>query len=290
MQVNVAEWVARAQPDPVAYQQRQMIEITLNSIAGMTRAGQRMFLKGGILMGLAYSSPRQTTDVDLTADFPPDTAAVDEIERSLNSEFPRAAAALGYADLVVRIQSIQRMPRRKTFETARYPALKIKVASALRGSRQEGRLLQGAASVVIDVDISFNEAWTEVQVLELTGGNELLAYGLTDLIAEKYRALLQQVPRKRNRRQDVYDLDILISNEAVSQPMCTSILNALITKCQSREIHPVSDSLESPEIRERAGADWGSMKLELGELPDFETCFARVLKFYRTLPWDGQVG
>ena len=289
LQVNVAEWVARAQPDPVAYQQRQTIEITLNAIAAMTRSGQRMFLKGGILMGLVYSSPRQTTDVDLTADFPPDTAAVDEIERSLNIEFPRAAAALGYADLVVRIQSIQRMPR-KIFETARYPALKIKVASALRGSRQEGRLLQGAASVVIDVDISFNESWTEVQVLELTGGNELLAYGLTDLIAEKYRALLQQVPRNRNRRQDVYDLDILISNEAVSQPMCTSILNALITKCRSREIHPTSDSLENPEIRERAGADWASMKLELGELPDFEDCFARVLKFYRTLPWDGQVG
>ena len=240
-------------------------------------------------MGLVYSSPRQTTDIDLTADFAVDTSTVDEIERSLDAVFPRAAAALGYADLIVKIQSLQRLPRRKSFETARFPALKLKVASANRGTRQEGRLLQGEASVVVDVDISFNESWTAVQILELTGGNELFAYSLSDLIAEKYRALLQQVPRKRNRRQDVYDLDILISDRSVNRTLGTQILYALVTKCRSRDIDPTPASLENPEIKERAGADWGTMKLELGELPDFEDCFARVLQFYCNLPWHEHV-
>ena len=289
VEINVAEWVARAQPDPVAYQQRQTIEIALNSISMMAPSGQRMFLKGGILMGLVYSSPRQTTDIDLTADFPVDAATADALAGTLDEIFPRAAAALGYADLIVKIQSLRRLPK-NIFETARFPALKIKLASATRGTKQEERLLEGKAAVVVDIDISFNESWTEVQVLELTGGNELLAYSFSDLIAEKYRALLQQVPRKRNRRQDVYDLDILISDKIVDQTLGAQILDTMVTKCRSRDIDPTPDSLEEPEIRERARADWKSMKLELGELPDFDDCFSRVLQFYRNLPWGANVG
>ena len=40
----------------------QTIEIVLNSIALITPLNVEMFLKGGILMGLAYDSPRQTSD------------------------------------------------------------------------------------------------------------------------------------------------------------------------------------------------------------------------------------
>ena len=64
--INVAEWVASAKADPVAYQQRQTVEIILNAIAMTPPLNAKMFLKGGILMGLAYDSPRQTTDIDLT--------------------------------------------------------------------------------------------------------------------------------------------------------------------------------------------------------------------------------
>ena len=39
---------------------------------------------------------------------------------------------------------------------------------------------------------------------------ELLSYGLIEIAAEKYRALLQQKIRNRNQRQDVYDLEILM--------------------------------------------------------------------------------
>ena len=58
--VDVAGWVRKAEADPIAYQQRQTIEVTLNAIAMTGSLNVVMILKGGILMGLAYNSPRQT--------------------------------------------------------------------------------------------------------------------------------------------------------------------------------------------------------------------------------------
>ena len=60
LKIDVAKWVENAKADPVAYRQRQTVEIVLNAIAITTPLNVQMFLKGGILMGLAYDSPGQT--------------------------------------------------------------------------------------------------------------------------------------------------------------------------------------------------------------------------------------
>ncbi len=67
--VDGAAWVARAAQDPVAHRQRQAEEIILNAIATTGPLNTELILKGGILPGLVYGSPRQTTDIDLTAAF-----------------------------------------------------------------------------------------------------------------------------------------------------------------------------------------------------------------------------
>ena len=282
---NVAEWVERAKADPVAYQQRQTVEITLNAIARTAPLKVKMFLKGGILMGLAYDSPRQTTDIDLTTALAVEGGVGDGVRKLLNSEFPRAAAALGYADLIVKTHSVKLLPKGK-FPDANFPALKLKIASAQRGTKQEKTLQKGKTPVVIDIDISFNEPLPQIQVLELTGGQELFAYGLVDLIAEKYRAMLQQVPRHRNRPQDVYDLDRLLARNEIDDTLQLPILEALVVKCRARQLKPTRASLDDPKVKKRSGADWKTMKLELGDVPDFEGCFARVSEFYRNLPWN----
>ena len=284
LKVNVAEWVERAKADPIAYQQRQTVEITLNAIAMTARL--EMFLKGGILMGLAYDSPRQTTDIDLTTALAPEGDVGDKVRKLLDPMFRRASAALGYADLIVKTHSVKTHPK-AIFLDADFPALKLKIASAKRGTTQERALLRGITPVVIDVDISFNEPLLQFQVLELTGGQELFAYGLADLVAEKYRALLQQVPRNRYRRQDVYDLDRLIARTEIDDALQAQILDALVVKGRARQINPTPASLDAPEIKRRAGANWRSMELELGALPEFEGCFTRVSEFYRNLPWSG---
>ena len=186
--VDVAAWVERAAQDPVAHRQRQAVEIILNAIAMTVPLNTEMFLKGGILLGLAYGSPRQTTDIDLTAAFAPDGNIDEWIGTLLNSTFPRAAASLGYADILVRTQSARRRPNH-IFAQAEFPALKLKIAYARRGTNEERTLNEGTASSVIDVDISFNEPLNHIQVLQLTGGRELYAYGLIDLVAEKIPCL-----------------------------------------------------------------------------------------------------
>ena len=285
--VDVAAWVARAAQDPVAHRQRQTVEIVLNAIAMTGPINTELFLKGGILMGLAYGSPRQTTDIDLTAAFAAVGDIDDRIGTLLNSAFPRAAASLGYADLVLRTQSAKGRPNH-IFPEADFPALKLKVAYACRGTNEERALNEGMASSVIDVDISFNEPLNHVQVLQLTGGQNLYAYGLIDLIAEKYRALLQQIPRNRYRRQDVYDLDILICDVLTDGVAALDILQALMEKCSARLLTPNRRSLDNSEVRLRAARDWNTMELELDDLPEFEDCYERVAVFYRSLPWEGE--
>ena len=91
--VDVAAWVERAARDPVAYRQRQTVEIVLNAVAMTAPLNTELVLKGGILLGLAYGSPRQTTDIDLTAAFAVDDDVDDRIRTLLDSAFPRAAAS-----------------------------------------------------------------------------------------------------------------------------------------------------------------------------------------------------
>jgi predicted nucleotidyltransferase component of viral defense system len=265
--------------------ERQAAEITLNAIAMTAPLNEKLVLKGGILMGLAYNSPRQTADIDLSAVLEA-KENVDEVIRGLlDSAFPRAAAKLGYADLILQVHSVRRQPNHIEIEDAQFPALKLKVAFAQRGTRQEQAMLAGRAPGIIDLDISFNEPLRQIQVLELTGGQELLAYGIVDLIAEKYRAMLQQVERNRNRRQDVYDLDRLITEHELPAEVCAQILEVFHEKCRSRHIEPAASSLQNPEIKTRSGANWQTLELELGEVPPFEECFERVRIFYESLPW-----
>ena len=285
LKIKIADWVERAMPDPATYRQRQTIEIILNSIAMTSPLDVKMFLKGGILMGLAYDSPRQTSDIDLTTYLTAHSDVDNEILGLLDSALPRAAAALGYADLLVRTHSVKHQPAKTDLEKAEFPALELKIAYARRGTNEETALLEGKTTNVIKLEISFNEPLHQFQVLELTEGLELRAYSLVDIIAEKYRAVLQQVARRRNRRQDVYDLDLLTADDQIDDSCRTQILKALIEKCHSRRISPNRLSLDDPEIKRRSGTDWHTMKIELGEVPDFEDCFARVSQFYRSLPW-----
>ena len=288
IKINVAGWVEQARANPAAYRQRQGVEIILNAIAAKSALSRQMFLKGGILMGLAYDSPRQTVDIDLTTSLKAKSDIGEWICKQLNEEMPRIAGRLGHSELILMAQSAK-WPRGGDPETAEFPALRVKVAYAQRGTNQEKALKRGRAADVIGIDISFNERLGHVQILAITGGQELFAYGLADLIAEKYRAVLQQVPRNRNRRQDIFDLDLLIAGHEIDNTLRAQILETLIEKCRSRRLEPAQASLEDPEIKVRSGREWGMMELEVGEIPDFEDCFARVSEFYENLPWDGYV-
>jgi len=249
---------------------------------------EALCLKGGALMGLVYGSARLSADIDfsITDRRRPDKSVEQDYREILDPALRHAATECGYTDTVLRVQGVKGHPENR-FPDAEFPGVKIKIGYAVAGSRQHERLLEGRASAVIELDISFNEAIGEIQVLRISEKNTLLAYSLIDMIAEKYRALLQQKDRNRYRRQDIYDLDILIRDPDLDNAARKQVLETLMRKCESRIPAPDSGAMDDPEIRQRAQADWNTLEIEVRDLPGFGECFERVRAFYGKLPWGG---
>jgi len=284
--VDISGWVERAKNDPQAYLERQATEIVLYTASRIEPFRKHLILKGGILMGLVHGSSRQTADLDFSTTLNATHDQVDALVDSMTSAFPKIAADIGYPDLMCQIQSRRLRPRPAQFETATGPALTLKVGYARRGSPEERHFHERRAIDALEVDISFREPVGPPMVVRMDGGrSELLVYSLADLIAEKFRALLQQVSRNRYRRQDIYDITLILENIEITNNVCHEIWILFIKKCLARGLSPSVESLTDPEVVRRARADWATMALEIGEVPDFDQCYRRVEAFYRSLPW-----
>ena len=272
----------------VSPEMRQAHQIILHAIAGTPSLRNSLYLKGGALMELVYNSPRRTTDMDFsyTPFGNPDNDTEETLKMHFNEALQRTAAKLGFTGIVIGVQSVKRQPQ--NYPAGSFPALKFRIAYAKRGTRQEIWFNEGKASEVVPLDISFNELLGEPQEIWISDKDSLLAYFLVDLVAEKYRALLQQKNRQRNRRQDVYDLEFLLRHyrDELSN-LQSEIFKAFTEKSKSRNLSPSPKSIDEPIVRERASADWDTLKPELGSepLPDFDLCFENVASFYRHLPW-----
>lgn len=288
--VNIDEWIDKAKADPATYMERQATEVFLVAL-GMTHPyAHEIFLKGGVLMGVVYNSPRQTGDIDFTAISEPDPAIAGKLKDALDAVLPRSAAKLGYPDLMCAVQSCKFYPSEKMFPKATGPALKLSIGYARRGSPQERHFAMGKSTNILEVDISFKEPVQAIQIIRLGDGeSEIAAYSLHDLIAEKIRALLQQEKRDRNRRQDIYDIASLLRIFTFDAQEKAELLTLLREKCMARAHNcptPEPDTLSLPTTRDRARKEWDTLALEIGEVPDFDECFAIVDAFYRSLPWD----
>ena len=284
--VDIRSWVDRARRDPAAYVERQATEIVLSAIGSIPGYGSRIFLKGGILMAVVYQSPRGTADIDFTTDLEPSPELPSELRHAFDRELPRAAARLGLPDLVLHVQKVEERPR--PFKTADllYPALYVTVAYAKRGSKSERHLTNGQGPHIIELEISFNEPVHAIEVVRFgEHGPSFSAYALTDLVAEKFRALLQQVTRNRYRRQDVYDIAYLAERFPPDEAELAEILGSFRDKCAARNIAPTIDSVSNPDVKERARSEWDTLHQEIGKVPDFDECFVKVETLYRALPW-----
>lgn len=284
--VDVRAWVEASRADSTRYRDRQVTEIVLTAIGLAPSLHTNLVLKGGAAMALAFKSTRVTGDVDFTSMVEPSDLA-DKLTPELNELLPKTAIQLGYLDLLCQVQSVKKMPRAENFEDHDFPALRVRIGSAKRGTAEAARLAEGKASRVLDVEISFRDHVYTFQELNLVGaGVAVRAFTIHELIAEKFRALLQQSVRKRNRRQDVYDIAFLIDDHDFTGDDKATILTTLIEKCRSRGIEAKPGSMDDPEIKHRAQAEWDTLALEIGDLPPFAERFALMRQLYISLPWD----
>lgn len=285
VEVDIRAWVETARANPMLHRNRQVTEIVLATIGLTPSLATTLVLKGGALMALAFKSERVTGDVDFSASIGP--ADFDKmLVEDLNAQLPKVAIQLGYVDLICRVQRIEKRPRPQNFENMDFPALLVRIGSAIRGTPEQARLEAGQAVRVVDIEISFRDQVYQFQELNLTdAGAAVRAFTIHEIIAEKLRALLQQSGRNRYRRQDVYDIAFLLDDHPMEKADLAQIHATMLEKCATRGINPTAQSLADPEVRRRAEADWHTLKLELTELPPFDERFERVEAFYRTLPW-----
>lgn len=286
-EVNLPEWVKNAQNEQ-ELQFRQAIHTIVSAMASDDELAEMSYMKGGILLALRYHSPRYTTDIDFSTPVGYSKAEEAKVLGRLTAGLAEAVEKLEY-ELDCRIQSAKAEPRPREEFTHLWINLKIGIGYARRGTNDHKGLARGNSRHVIQMDYSFDERVPTQDVFQVDSDGCLRVYALTTLIAEKYRALLQQVIRRRARRQDVYDLQFLLSSfDLNTDAHRREILDVLRVKAEDREVPLARDAMANQEVVDRAQEEYASLVNELveGGLPDFDESYVLIRTYYENLPWE----
>jgi len=283
---DIQTWVDEAHSDDNR-EFREAIHTILAAISNDNKLKANMVLKGGILLAVRYQSHRYTKDIDLSTEKTLDEISPEDVQKTLDDSLALTAETLDY-DLDCKVQSCKVMPAHQ--EKPTFPSIKLKVGYAYKGTPKHRRLLALQSPTAISIDYSLNELTPNIEKFNLAEGEEILVYSLTDLIAEKIRSILQQAKRNRSRRQDIFDLHLILSSDiTVDNTEKQKVLNSLIEKSEARDISPDQASLEDAGIRKRSQAEYHTLADEIdGDLPDFDESYDMVVEFYKSLPWPTQ--
>ncbi|AWH19381.1 hypothetical protein C1922_19700 [Stenotrophomonas sp. ZAC14D2_NAIMI4_7] len=278
---NIPTWVESA---PAAERNfRKAVHVVLHAIATDRRLSQLLCLKGGILMALHYRSERYTTDIDFSTKDPFSVSAEEETKALLETRLASASEDLGY-DIDCRLQRWDVQPGRdKT-----YVSIFMKVGYAVRGSRAHPRLIRGESAETVSIDYNYLESIPQIEEVSIGSDGVLRVYALPTLVAEKIRSLIQQPIRKRNRRQDVYDLrHLLLERPELYGDECRRIVvEDIIIKCADRDVPVGPTSLNQKDVHDMALKEYNFLQDEIsGELPEFEEAYELVRSYFSNLPW-----
>jgi hypothetical protein len=107
-------------------------------------------------------------------------------------------------------------------------------------------------------------------------------------MAEKYRSLLQQTVRNRNRRQDVYDLSLLLNEvKDWSHAERLKLKELIVASSESRGIQATSKSISDTTTIEMSEKGYQDLASEIEEpLPPFKEIYGAISYFYENLPWE----
>lgn len=282
-EVDVSAWVEQA--DVPQRRFREAVHIILDAIGQSRSLQTKMVMKGGLLMAIRYASTRFTRDIDFSTAGVYREAQAQELVQEFERQLVLAVDRLPYAT-TCKLQSHQVQPKG---ENKTHQSLKLKVgyADATKPAAMQ-RLEAGQSPLIVEIDYSYNEAVVDVEVLELDGGVTIQSYSLHNVVAEKLRSLLQQPIRRRNRRQDVYDVHLLLqSSAALSGQDLQSIHAILLQSCRSKQIEPTKDSMDDAQVILLARTGYESLVDDIeGDLPPFDDAMAAVQGLYRSLPWE----
>ena len=282
---DIASWVNDSSVDENEQRRREAMHILLYAIGSSDVLSVKMAMKGGVLLGISYRSSRYTYDIDFSTSEKAAAFEIEEFKDELDKQLIYASEKLPYG-MTCLIQKFKKEPNNPE---ATFPTFKLTVGYAYKTDRTKFKRLQSKnSSDVIKIDYSLNEMIQETELLEVGDGKTISAYSYYDLIAEKYRAILQQEQRNRYRSQDVYDIHYVLTNaELPDDQDKNTILKTLLKKSTSRNLEIDRLSIRSPEIKRRSKVKYEKLQQAVyGELPEFETAYKFVQDFYESLPWE----
>ena len=242
-----------------------------------------MAFKGGNALRFIYGNRRSTRDLDFTR-----IGGVDDRPDAVRKFFDLTLAGVeGRSGLRAFCQRVRRRPpgAGKT-----RPTYLVSVGYQFPGDRLFGNV-PGVSHVptAVPVEVSFNEVVCETVTARDRGVDlgRLTVCSLDDIVAEKLRALLQQVVRNRRREQDVYDIAAVLADPAgfgAVDP--ASVAQFLVEKCRGRDVTAARSAFRNPEVRDRAAADYDrTIREQAGEaFVPFAEAWSRVSGFVGTLP------
>jgi len=280
--IDLDRWVQQDQ-NPAGAAFRKAVHTLIVAISGSDSLREKMVFHGALLLSIRFKGIRHTKDIDFVTSDNSNQVNENEFVLCLNEELNLASEMLPYG-MQCKIQSYRVDPAgtNRNFQT-----LKMKMAYAYKGTSGHRRLLAGRGINVIDIDYSFNERTSQIELIELKGGGRLKTYSLSEFVAGKYRAIIQQKTRNRIRRQDAFDIYWLLKTGHLDDPnLREAVYSSLVIKAHSREIQVSKNSLTDPEIISRSKREYGTLADEIdGELPPFEEVYDAVKKYYESLPW-----
>lgn len=284
--VALERWVGAAD-DAADREFRQAVHTVLDTLASIPGLSQWIALKGAILLAVRYDFTRPTRDVDLSTAKRLQDVDVEAFLEDLRQALPASVERLPYG-LACRLQSHEIRP---PGAEASFPTLRISIgyAPSLDPARLR-RLMHGTGSAqTLTMDLSFNEPLLTLEWLGLgEQGLRIPAYSLREFVAEKFRAILQQPGRRRNRPQDAFDIDVLLGTQPALQEAeaRAEILRILRAKSVERQVPLARAGLRNPAVKERSARDYAALAAQLPlEPPPFDSMYERVRRYYESLPW-----
>ncbi|MFN8513367.1 MAG: nucleotidyl transferase AbiEii/AbiGii toxin family protein [Chloroflexia bacterium] len=255
---NITTW-ARANHIPVAEARKRFAQYAvLRAVTGSRTLSELLVFKGGNALDFIWQPNRSTTDLDFSADM---TMLADDWDPDILIEqfrvplIPALDAVGRTLGVRLRLQKfVKQPPTGRKFAT--YAA---SIAYALADEQRNRERIERGEPIAATspLEISLNEPICADERIDLHGTFRLRVSTLEDIVAEKLRALLQQVLRNRTRRQDLLDIAVILKSGQPLDP--TRIAEYLQRKAAARNIPVSRAAFRDPALAERAQQDYAAL-------------------------------
>ncbi|MFW5972660.1 MAG: nucleotidyl transferase AbiEii/AbiGii toxin family protein [Bacteroidota bacterium] len=241
----------------------------LKGISRNTFLYDSLVLKGGLALWYAYDSPRRSFDVDLdtTRSYP----------RVVSQELDQKLVRLSYALHEALQTSLPLTPFRDLRIQKRRLSDEIPTLMAHIGYATSHTRNHPAVTGTVPVQVTLCEVVCE-STERARGGVSLHVPVIEDILAEKLKAMAQQIPRRRSRSTDVFDIWYFTRRSA--EKLRREVIGEYFhRKMQAVSIEPSADLMIGDVARAYAGDAYASLAASLPAdfaLPPFGEAFAAV--------------